>query len=49
MRGNGEKPVAKPAENARPLKDVLDYLATLPPLGEDFPDIEDPPPEPVDL
>lgn len=31
------------------LLEVLDRLAAQGPVGEDFPEIDDPPPEPVDL
>jgi antitoxin VapB len=32
-----------------PRKSLLELLATLEPLDEEFPEIEDPPPEPFDL
>ena len=32
-----------------PKKSLLELLATLEPIDEEFPEIEDPPPEPVDL
>ena len=42
--------VLEPAKK-RSLGDVLDWLATKPPLGpeDDFPEINDAPPEPVDF
>jgi antitoxin VapB len=48
MRKDGERLIIEPAAK-RSLAQVLDYLASLPPLEEEFPDIDDPPPEPVDL
>jgi len=47
MRKEGEKLILEPA----PKKDLLALLATLEPLGpeDDFPEIDDPPPEPVDF
>lgn len=48
MRQEGERIVLE-APRKRDLAEVLAYLRTLPPLGpeDDFPDIEDGPPEPV--
>jgi len=34
---------------AAPRKSLLELLATLEPLDEEFPEIDDPPPEPFDL
>ena len=48
MRKDGERLIIEPAAK-RSLAQVLDYLATLPPLEEEFPEIDDPPAEPVDL
>ena len=48
MRKEGERLIIEPAAK-RSLTQVLDYLATLPPLEEEFPEIDDPPPEPVEI
>ena len=48
MRKEGDRLIIEPAAR-RSLAEVLDYLATLPPLEEEFPEIDDPPPEPADL
>jgi len=45
MRKEGERLVIEPA----PTKSLLGWLATLEPLNEDFPEIDDPPPEPFAL
>jgi antitoxin VapB len=45
MRKEGNRIIIEPA----PPKSLLAVLATLTPLGEDFPPITDLPPEPVDL
>jgi antitoxin VapB len=45
MRKEGERLVIEPA----PRKSLLALLATLEPIEEEFPKIEDPPPEPSDL
>ena len=45
MRKEGERLIIEPA----PKKSLLALLATLKPLDEDFPEIPDPPPEPVDI
>ena len=45
MRKEGEKLIIEPA----PKKSLLALLATLKPIDEDFPEIEDLPPDPVDL
>lgn len=45
MRKEGERLVIEPV----PRKSLLELLATLEPLDEEFPEIEDPPPEPFDL
>jgi antitoxin VapB len=44
-RKEGEQPVTAPA----PKKSLLEWLATLEPWDEDFPEISDSPPEPVDV
>ena len=48
MRKEGDRLIIEPAAK-RSLAQVLDYLATLPPLEEEFPEIDDPPPEPVEI
>jgi antitoxin VapB len=45
MRNEGPRLVIEPA----PKKSLLQILATLKPIDEEFPEIEDPPPEQVDL
>jgi len=45
MRKEGERLIIEPA----PPKSLLALLATLPALDEDFPAVEDRPPEAVDL
>jgi antitoxin VapB len=45
MRKEGDRLIIEPA----PKKSLRAVLATLQTLDEDFPSIEDPPPEPVDL
>ena len=44
MRKEGQRLIIEPA----PRKSLLALLATLEPIEEDFPPIEDPPPGPVD-
>lgn len=41
----GERPFIEPA----PESSLLVWLATIEPLDEDFPEVEDAPPEPVEL
>ena len=48
MRREGDRLIIEP-QRKRSLREVLDYLATLPPLEEKFPEIDDPPPEAVEL
>ena len=48
MRKEGDRLVIEPLPK-RSLAEALDYLASLPPLDEDFPEIEDLPAEPFDL
>ncbi len=48
MRKDGERLIIEPAAR-RSLSQVLDYLATLPPIEDEFPEIDDPPPDPVEL
>ncbi len=45
MRKEGERLIIELA----PKKNLLDWLATLEPLDEEFPEIDDPPPEPFEL
>ena len=45
MRKDGERLIIEPA----PRKSLLALLATLEPLDEDFAEIPDPPPEPVEF
>ena len=45
MRKDGRRLIIEPA----PPKSLLAYLASAKPLDEDFPEIEDLPPDPVDL
>ena len=45
IRKDGDRLILEPA----PRKSLLDVLARLDDLDEDFPEIEDRPPEPVDL
>ncbi len=45
MRKEGERLIIEPV----PKKSLLALLATLEPIDEEFPPIEDRPPEPVDL
>ena len=45
LRKEGERLIVEPV----PRPSLLAVLATLPTLEEDFPPIEDPPPEPIDL
>ena len=51
MRKEGDRLVIEPAPRKKSLREVLDWLAAQPPPDpeDDFPKIEDPPPEPVDL
>ena len=44
MRKDGDRLIIEPA----PRRSLVEYLATLKPLDEEFPPIEDLPPEPVD-
>jgi antitoxin VapB len=45
IRKDGDRLVIEPARR----KSLLEVLATLSPIEEDFAPIDDPPPEPVDL
>lgn len=44
IRREGDKLILEPIR-----KNLLEVLESLEPVDEDFPEIEDPPPEPVDL
>ncbi len=48
MRQDGERLVIEPLPK-RTLAEALDYLASLPPHDDEFPEIEDLPAEPFDL
>jgi len=45
LRKEGSRLVIEPALK----KSLLEILKSLDPIDDDFPEIEDPPPEPVDL
>ena len=45
MRKDGPRLIIEPA----PKKSLIEILRSLEPIDEKFPEIEDPPPEPVDL
>ena len=45
MRKEGDRLIIEPV----PKLSLLEYLATLEPIEDEFPDIDDPPAEPVDL
>jgi antitoxin VapB len=45
MRKEGPRLIIEPA----PKRSLLEILKSLDPIEEDFPEIDDPPPEPVDL
>jgi antitoxin VapB len=45
MRKEGDRLIIEPQNK----KGLLAWLATIEPLDEEFPEIEDPPPEPFDL
>ena len=45
MHKEGERLIIEPVPKK---KSLLEWLKTIEPLDEDFPEIEDPPPEPVD-
>ncbi len=47
MRREGERLIIEPVP--APRRNLLELLATLEPLDEEFPEIDDPPPRPVDL
>jgi antitoxin VapB len=45
LRKDGDRLILEPVRK----RSLLALLATIEPLDEDFPEIDDPPPEPVDL
>jgi antitoxin VapB len=45
MRKEGDRLVVEPLRR----KSLLEVLATLSPIEEEFPEIDDPPPEPVEI
>jgi len=45
LRKEGDRLILEPV----PARSLLAFLATLAPLDEDFPEIDDPPPEPFEL
>ncbi len=45
LRKDGDRLILEPVRK----RSLLALLATLEPLDEEFPEIDDPPPEPVDL
>jgi antitoxin VapB len=47
MRKEGDKLIIEPAPT--PNDNLLEWLATLEPIEDEFPEIDDPPPDPVDL
>jgi antitoxin VapB len=51
MRKEGDRLIIEPAPRKKTLREVIAWLRTQPPLRpeDDFPEIEDLPPDPVDL
>jgi antitoxin VapB len=49
MRKAGNQLIIEPAEKNTKNLGLIEFLKTLEPIDEPFPEIEDPPPEPVDL
>ncbi len=49
MRKEGDCLIIEAAARKLSLAELLDRWANEPPLDEEFPEIDDPPPEPVDL
>lgn len=49
MRKEGDRLIIEAATRKRTLAEILDHLATLPPIEEPWPDVDDPPPEPFEL
>ena len=45
LRKEGDRLILEPV----PMRSLLAFLATLEPLDQDFPEIDDPPPEPFEL
>lgn len=46
IRKEGDKLIIEPAKAKN---NLLEWLATLEPIEDEFPEIDDPPPDPVDL
>jgi antitoxin VapB len=49
LRKQGERLLIEPVRKRHSLAEMLDRLANEPPLDEAWPEIDDPPPEPVDF
>jgi antitoxin VapB len=51
MRREGERLVIEPVERKKTIPELLEWLRAQPPLGpeDDVPEIDDPPPKPIDL
>ncbi|HEX9946239.1 MAG TPA: AbrB/MazE/SpoVT family DNA-binding domain-containing protein [Allosphingosinicella sp.] len=51
MRKEGDRLVIEPVGRKQSIGQLLEWLRAQPPLGpeEDFPEIDDPPPEPIGL
>jgi antitoxin VapB len=49
MRKEGERLIIEPARKRESLIELLDRWADEPPIGEEWPEVEDPPPGPVDF
>jgi antitoxin VapB len=51
MRKEGERLIIEPAARGRTLREAIEYLRSLPPLGSEdrFPEIDDLPAEPFEL
>ncbi len=47
IRKEGDKLIIEATE--KPKDNLLEWLATLEPIEDEFPEIDDPPPDPVDL
>jgi len=47
IRKQGNRLILEPVRPKS--RSLLEFLATLEPIDEEFPEIDDPPPEPVDL
>lgn len=49
MRKEGERLIIEPARKRESLIELLDRWRSEPPIDEEWPEIDDPPPEPVDF